>query len=65
VLPWWLSSKESTCNARDLQEKWVRSLGQADPLEREMVTHSRILAWEIARTDNPAGYSLWGCESLI
>ena len=28
-------------------ETWVRSLGQEDPLEKEMATHSSILAWEI------------------
>ena len=28
-------------------ETWVRSLGQKDPLEKEMATHSRILAWRI------------------
>ena len=30
-----------------MQEIWVRSLGQEDPLEMEMTTHSSILAWEI------------------
>ena len=30
-----------------MQETWVRSLGQEDPLEKEMATHSGILAWEI------------------
>ena len=29
------------------QETWVRSLGQGDPLEKEMATHSSILAWRI------------------
>jgi len=29
------------------QETWVRSLGQEDPLEKEMATHSSILAWRI------------------
>ena len=36
-------SKESACSAGD----WVRSLGQEDPLEKEMATHSSILAWKI------------------
>ena len=35
------------------QEMWVRSLGQEDPLEDEMATHSSILAWEIPRTEQP------------
>ena len=34
-----------------MQEMWVQSLGQKDPLEKEMATHSRILAWEIPWTD--------------
>ena len=33
----------------------VQSLGQEDPLEKEMAAHSRILAWEIAWTEEPGG----------
>ena len=33
------------------QETWVRSLGQEDPLEKEMATHSSILAWRIPWTE--------------
>ena len=43
-LPWWLSSKQSSCNAGDLQEMQVRSLGQEEPLEKGIATHSSILA---------------------
>jgi len=50
-LPWWLSDKESTCQHR----RWVQSLGQEDPLEKEMAIHSSILAWEIPRTEGPGG----------
>ena len=32
---------------------WVQSLGREDPWEKEMATHSSILAWEIPRTDEP------------
>ena len=35
------------------QEKWLLSLGQEDPLEKEMATHSSILAWEIPWTEEP------------
>ena len=42
--PCWLIGTESTCNAGDLQETWVQSLGWEDPLEKEMATHSCILA---------------------
>ena len=34
-------------------ETWVRSLGQEDPLEKEMATHSGILAWRIPWTEEP------------
>ena len=36
-----------------VQETWVRSLGQEDPLEKEMAAHSRILAWRIPWTEEP------------
>ena len=36
-----------------MQETWVRSLGGEDPLEKEMATHSSILAWEIQWTEEP------------
>ena len=42
-----------------MQEMWVRSPGWEDPLEKEMATHSSILAWEIPWTE---GYSPWGCK---
>ena len=32
---------------QETQESWVQFLGQEDPLEKEMATHSRMLAWEI------------------
>ena len=34
---------------------WVRSLGLEDPLEEEMITHSRMLAWTIPWTEEPGG----------
>ena len=37
-----------------MQEVWVWSLGQEDPPEKEMVTHSSILAWEIPWREEPA-----------
>ena len=36
-----------------MQEVWVRSLGREDPLEKEMATHSSILAWRIPWTEDP------------
>ena len=38
-----------------MQEIWFRSLGQEDPLEKGMATHSSILAWEIPWTEEPDG----------
>ena len=38
----------------------IQSLGQEDPLEEEMATHSRILAWEIPRTEEPSGLQCKG-----
>ena len=40
----------------------VPSLGQEDPLQKEMAAHSSILAWRIPWTEEPDGYSPWGCE---
>ena len=37
------------------QETWIRSLGWEDPLEKEMATHSSILAWETPWTEEPGG----------
>ena len=36
-------------------ETWVRSLGEEDPLEKEMAPHSSILAWRIPWTEEPGG----------
>ena len=38
---------------QETQETWVQSLGLEDPLEEEMTTHSRILAWRIPQTEEP------------
>ena len=38
-----------------MQETWVQSLGQEFPLEKEMATHSSILAWEIPWREEPGG----------
>ena len=52
-------------NLPAMQETQFRSLGQEgqeDPLEKGMATHCSILAWEIPRTEEPGGYSPWGCK---
>ena len=38
-----------------MRETWVRSLSQEDPLEKEMATHSSILAWKIPWMEEPGG----------
>ena len=45
-------------NLTSMQKTWDWSLGWEDPLEKEMTTHSSIIAWRIPRTE--AGYSPWG-----
>ena len=40
---------------QETQETWMQSLGQDDPLEEEMATHSSILAWEIPWAEEPGG----------
>ena len=44
---------QSVKNPPAMQETWVQSLGREDPLEKEMATHSSILAWKIAWTEEP------------
>ena len=43
-------------------ETWVGSLGLEDPLEKEMATHSSILAWEIPWTEEPGGLQSVGLQ---
>ena len=47
-----------------MQETWVLSLGWEDPLEKEIATHSSVLAWRIPRTEDPGRYSPWGRREL-
>ena len=42
-----------------MRETQVQSLGREDPLEKEMVTHSSILAWRIPWTENPMDREAW------
>ena len=43
-----------------MQETWVQPLGQEDSLEKEMETHSSIIAWEFLWTEKPGGLRPWG-----
>ena len=46
------------------QEMHVLSLGQEDPLEKEIATHSSILAWEIPWTEKPGGLQSMGLQRV-
>ena len=49
-------------NLPAMQETLVRSLGWKDLLEKEMATHSSILAWRIPWTEEPGGLQSMGCK---
>ena len=49
-------------NLYAMEETWIWSLCQEDPLEKEMATHSSILAWEIPWTEEPGGLQSMGSE---
>ena len=66
--PWWLSSEKSTYNAGDhpvMQGTRVQSLGQEDPLEKEMATHCSIPAWRIPWTEQPGGLQSSGSQESV
>ena len=47
-----------------MQQTRVGSLGREDPLEKEMATHSNILAWEIPWTEEPGGLQFMGLQRV-
>ena len=47
-----------------MRETWVRSLGWEDPLEKEMATHSSILAWRIPLVEEPGGLQSTGSQRV-
>ena len=51
-------------NLPAMQETWVQSLGQEDPLEEEMATHSSILAWRIPWMEEPDGLQPMGSQRV-
>ena len=48
----------------EMWEIWVQSLGQEDPLEKEMATHSSILAWRIPWTEEPDRLQCMGLQRV-
>ena len=51
-------------NLPAVQETQVQSLGWEDPLEKEMATHSKILAWKISWTEEPGGLQSTGSQRV-
>ena len=51
-------------NLPPMQETWVLSLGWEDPLEKEKVTHSSILAWRIPWTEKPGRLQSTGSQRI-
>ena len=51
-------------NSPAMRETWVQSLGQEDPLEKGMATHSRILAWRIPWAEGPGGLQSLGSQRV-
>ena len=51
-------------NLPAMQKTWVQSLSQEDPLEKEMATHSKILAWRIPWTEEPGGLQHMGSQRV-
>ena len=49
---------------KNLQKMRVRSLSQEDPLEEDMATHCRILAWKIPWTEEPGGLQSMGLQRV-
>ena len=47
-----------------VRESWVRSLGQEDPLEKEMATHSSTLAWKIPWTEERSRLQAMGSQRV-
>ena len=51
-------------NLPAMQEAWIRSLDWEDSLEKEMATHSGILAWRIPWTEEPGGLQAMGSQRV-
>ena len=57
------SGKESAA-VQEMQETWIQSLGEEDPLEQKITTHSSILAWEIQWTEKPGRLKFKGSQRV-
>ena len=63
VYSWGFPGSSAEKNLPAMQETRVGSLGGEDPLEKEMATHSTILAWEIPWTEEPGGLQSMGSQN--
>ena len=52
-------------NLPEMRETWVQSLGGEDPLEKEMATHSSILAWRVLWTEEPGRLQSTGLQRVV
>ena len=52
-------------NLNAIQETWVQSLGKEEPLEKEVATHSSILAWRISWTEESGRLKEWGRKESV
>ena len=51
-------------NLLAVQETWIQYLGRDDPLEKEIATHSSVLAWKIPRTEESGGLPFMGLQRV-
>ena len=63
-VPWSFLVAQTVKNLPAMQETWVQSLGQEDPLEKEMATHSSILAWKIPWAEEPGTLQSMGPQRV-
>ena len=64
TLDWASQVAQRVINLPIMRETQVQSLGQEDPLEKGMATHSSILAWRIPWTEEPGSDTPWGHKEL-
>ena len=59
----WKEVAQTVKNLPVMQETWVGSLGQEDPLEKGMTTYSSVLAWTVPWTEEPGGLQSTGSQN--
>ena len=64
MLIWTSLAAQVIKNLLAMQETWVQSLGQEEPLEKGMATHSSIPAWRIPWTEEPGGLESMGSQRV-